>query len=159
MKVVRQTDSQLVVEERPWLVGLILLMMAVVFLVFAISMLNQGHWAIFLLIAIFGAGIPILLAWQMVRRVTLILDRAKGTITREQIGGGPRQRFEKPFNALQKAEHETFVSPVPGESNQYRLKLVMEPEADSFMFREGRSPGDGASNMVKAINDWLGLMP
>jgi hypothetical protein len=159
VKVTRQSDSQLVIEERPWLVGLILLVMAAAFLIFAISMLNQGHWIIFLLIAAFGAGIPILLARAMVRRVTLVLDRDKGKITREQIGGGPRQRMENPFSALQKAELDIFKSPVPGEGSQYRLKLVMVPETDRFMFRDGRTQGDQPAHMVKAINHWLGTAP
>ena len=82
MKVVHRSDTLLVVEDRPWFFGLMLIAMALSMIFGGMVMVREGPvWGGAILVLI-GGGVPILIAALMVQRVRLTLDRATGTLTR-----------------------------------------------------------------------------
>ena len=79
MKVSRNTPDQLIVEDVPWLLGIMLAGFILLFVGVGIGLVLSGE--IFgLLFAIGGGGVGGLCFALMVRRVQVILDRPTGTL-------------------------------------------------------------------------------
>ena len=82
MKVIHQSDAMLMVEDRPWLIGILMILMALVFLAAGMALMSSGEVFGGLMMGLIGAGVPLLIAALMVRRIRLSLDRTSGRITR-----------------------------------------------------------------------------
>ena len=154
MKVTRQTDRQLIVEDTPWFIAIMMVVFILAFVGPGILMMMDGVWqgAFF---ALAGGGMGVAGLAVFVRRVQVILDRDTGTVTmRERSLFGYRQVVHR----LSNLDHARLDRTVGKEGKaMYRPTLVLG---------SGMSAGDhpivasytntgGPKRMVDAINDWL----
>lgn len=90
MKVIQRSDQLLVIEDRPWFIGVVMILMALVFIFGGMKLLAAGEAFGGLMMVLVGAGVPLAIGALMVRRVRLTFDRAAGTMTRvSRSGPGP----------------------------------------------------------------------
>ena len=150
MKVVHRSDTLLVVEDRPWFFGLMLIAMALSMIFGGMVMVREGPvWGGAILVLI-GGGVPILIAALMVQRVRLTLDRATGTLTRtmRSVRGQAQEsyRLDRPRRAVVGVSTDS-----EGTTSRAELQLADPPQAVPFTTycTNGKRP----EAMVDAIND------
>ena len=154
MKVSRNTPHQLIVEDVPWLLGIMLAGFILLFVGVGIGLVLSGE--IFgLLFAIGGGGVGGLCFALMVRRVQVILDRPTGTlvIRRRSVLGYSEVRHD--LADLSGAILEETRS--SKGSTLRRPTLVLDRGMS-----QGRHPvvatytnTGGPRKLVQAVNQWL----
>lgn len=80
MKVTRQTHTQLIIEDRPWVLTFILCISFVGAVVATIGALSDGAVSISIVFGLLAGSIALITVF-FVKRVQIIFDRPKGTIT------------------------------------------------------------------------------
>lgn len=152
MKVIHRSDQLLVIEDRPWFIGLFMIGMALVFLFGGMKILASGETFGGLMTLLVGVGAPLLIGVLMVRRVRLTFDRAAGTLTRvsRSVRGLTRASY-----ALDRLDQAQLGVSTDSDGTTYRtelrLKAPMETVPFTSYYVSGRRPGQ----MVEVVNDWL----
>lgn len=82
MKLIHATTTHLVIEDRPWLIGILRIVVALGFLEGGMTLWASGQYLGGLMLVLVGGGVPLLIAGLMVQRVRLTFDRKAGQITR-----------------------------------------------------------------------------
>lgn len=152
MKVIHRSDAQLVLEDRPWLLGLLMILMAVGFLAFALSLLSTGEVAGGLSLAVVGVGVPSVVGSMMVQRVRLTLDRSTGLVTRTRRSVLGLTQETYPLRRLAEARIDSTRGK-DGGTHRMELRLI-DPSA-TVPFTTYHAGGSKARRMAEAVNDWL----
>ena len=151
MKIVEESPRRLVVEDRPWGLGLMLVLFILSLTWGVLTELGSGSYGM----AAFLAGLAGLIFWAMNRYVALgqlVLDRDTGRATWRQVSALSRVSETWDLSDLRRAVVEAHRD----EGVTYRITLV---------FENGRKPlpltpyfsGLGRHEEVKArINRFLG---
>ncbi|CAD0186391.1 hypothetical protein RUESEDTHA_03299 [Ruegeria sp. THAF57] len=157
MKVTRNTPNQLILSNRPWLIGVMLVFFILCFVGAGLTMISEGNWS-GILVALFGGGMGFGAFCIFVRRVQVILDRSTDSILirRQSIFGYETVRHV--LSNLSHAEVETTTSNGNnGSSTTHRPVLILGQGMSA-----GRHPivsayvsGHGSHRLVDAVNDWL----
>ena len=156
MKVIHRSDSLLMLEDRPWLLGLFLIAMALVFLVSGMAMMaaGEGLWGLFM--ALIGVGVPLLIASLMVQRVRLTFDRSSGQLTRTRRSIRGLTQESHPLDRLV----EAFVdASSDGDGTTYRMDLRLRNPPQILPFTSYHTSGRKPEQMAQAVNDWLAGSP
>ena len=74
MKVIQNTPTRLVVQERPWLVSLIVCLVILAMTSEGIALLYQGDFVVSFYILLFALVVASLILFLVARRVQVILD-------------------------------------------------------------------------------------
>jgi hypothetical protein len=153
MKVIHRTDSVLILEDRPWFLGVFLILMALCFIFGGMAMVGAGQWLGGAFFALFGGGLPLLIAALMVRRVRLTLDRSTGQLTRTMRSVRGLSQESHPLDRLTKASVGVSTDS-DGNTCRTELQLADPPQVVPFTsyYTNGRKP----ETMAQAVNDWLG---
>jgi hypothetical protein len=152
MKVIHRSDTLLMLEDRPWFLGLFLVFFALVFAFGGLAMMGEGKILGGAFFALFGAGIPLLIAALMVRRVRVSLDRSTGQITRieRSVRGLTRTTY-----ALDRLQEARVGVSYDSDGNTYRTELRLTGPEETVIFTSYYTSGRKPEAMAEAVNDWL----
>lgn len=152
MKVIHRSDTLLVLEDRPWRLGLTMIVMAVGFLAFALSLFSDGEVAGGIMLGLIGVGVPLGIGSLMVQRVQLRLDRSTGLVTRtcRSVRGLTQETY--PLRRLAEARVDSNRGN-NGGTHRMELRLVKPPA--EVPFTSYHSGGSQAEQMANAVNSWL----
>lgn len=151
MKVLRESADELVIEEKPWFLGLMLAVFVLGFAAAALAAAFDGHW-----LAALGLGaLAASFAWvsaRVVERVWLVLDRRAGTVELRRRNFG---RFRRQGWPLARLEAVALQSDFGEGSRTYRLALRLQGEPAPLPMTRYYQSGRGTEACAKAASDWL----
>jgi hypothetical protein len=152
MKVIHRSDTLLVLEDRPWFIGIFMIAMSLCFVAGGMAMMGKGMVLGGAFFAMFGGGIPLLIAALMVRRVRLTLDRSTGQLSRtvRSVRGLSQQDF-----ALDRLTKAAVGVSYDSDGNTYRTELALVDPPATVPFTSYYTNGRKPEAMAKAVNDWL----
>ena len=152
MKVIHRSDQLLVIEDRPWFIGILMIGMTLVFLFGSMKLLAAGEVFGGLMMLLVGGGVPLLIGALMVRRVRLTFDRAQGAVTRtsRSVRGLTRQDY-----ALDRLEMAQRGVRTDSDGSTYRTELRLKAPLETVPFTTYYTNGRRPEQMVEVVNDWL----
>jgi hypothetical protein len=153
VKVTTDTPDLLIVEDRPLLLGIMLILFILIFVGIGLATIFSGEpWG--MIFIVIGGGLGFAAFWAFVRRVQLVFHRPQGYVEfrRRNVFGGGKVRYE--LAEIDRAEVEQSQS---SDSSTYRVVLVIEKGQST-----GRHPvtlayssGTGHHWIAQKINNWL----
>lgn len=162
MKISHNTDRQLVLDWVPWLWGIVLIAMIILFLAIAmiVPMANKEFdpvWWLFALAFLLGAGLWGLMLVLFVKRRQLILDRDTGKVT---------LRIRSFLKATEQRHDLTRLKAADLDHDHSEGIILQRPVLVLASRRDGgadrRVPihsyftnGDQPGQTADLINDWL----
>lgn len=152
MKVIHCSNTQLILEDRPWLLGLLMILMAMSFLAFALALLSEGEVAGGLMLGLIGVGVPLVVGSMMVQRVRLTLDRETGLVTRTRRSVLGLTQETYPLRRLAEARVDSIRGTNGGT---HRMELRLSNPPGEVPFTSYHAGGGKAEQMAKAVNNWL----
>ena len=156
MKIRKRTEHTLIVEDRPWLIGAMMIVFVLAFGGAGLFLVTSGEW-FGLIFMFFGFVFAPLLFSFFVRRVQAVFYRPENwlELRRKTLFGQSRARFD--LRDVRRATVETTTGSKGG--TLYRVALEMESGGIA-----GRKPLTTAYSNVgdhrgvaAAINEWLGV--
>lgn len=153
MKVIHRSDALLMIEDRPWLIGAMMILAALLFLFGGMALIGQGQLIGGLAMILIGAGVPLLMAALMVQRVRVTFDRTSGRLTRtvRSVRG-----LHQTVHALDRLTAARVGAKSDGDGTAYRLELVLDGPAEVLPFTICYSGGRRAERLCAEVSDWLG---
>ncbi len=153
MKVRRNTPDLLIVEDTPWLFGLMITGFILVFCGIGLGLMFSGEW-IGLLFFFFGGGMGLVAFWAFVRSVQVVFHRPGGWIEIRRANVFRKHKSRYDLAGVQSAHVETTHS---DKGTLYRVALIIESGGVS-----GSKPltlaysniGD-PKGVAATINTWL----
>lgn len=152
MKVVLNTDSQLVIEDRPWFIGIMLIVCVLTFAFGGMAILASGELFAGLMMLLIGTGVPVLIGAIMVQRVRLTFDRTAGTVTRTRRSVLGVTQTTHALDRLDRARIGVYTG---GDNATYRTELDFRDPNEMVPFTTYHTSGARPQAMVDAVNDWL----
>lgn len=152
MKIIHRSDRQLVLEDRPWLIGLLVIGMAMAGLFGSMAMVGSGQMLAGTVMGIFGVGGTLLIGALLVKRVRLILDRGTGRITRisRSVGGLTQEE-----HALARLVEARIGTRTDAKGTTRRTELLLSGPEQTLPFTDYYTSGGKPERMAQTINDWL----
>ena len=154
MKVTTDTPDLLIVEDRPVVIAIALIVFTLVFLGAGLLILATGEWW-GLVFAGFGGGMGLLFFAVFVRRVQVIFHRPEryAEVRRKNVFRASKVRYD--LREISRAIVESSRSSEGGTT--YRVTLVIDAgeSAGLHPVTFAYSSGSGHANAAHAINDWL----
>jgi len=158
MKIIRNTPQQLIVANKPWLIGIALILFILAFV--GAGLLTAIEEPMFgIPFALFGGGIGAACFVAFVRRVQVIFDCSSNLITIRKQSLYAYSEDTHPLSQLNKAVLETTVSSMNNgnASTMYRPSLdiggTLHPMVTSYTNTRG------PARLVNAVNKWLQAAP
>lgn len=154
MKVTTNTPDLLIVDDKPLLLGLMLIVFILVFVGAAAMIVMSGEpWGI--LFGLIGGGMGFAAFAVFVRRVQVVFHRPEGYVElrRRNIFGGSRVRHG--LDEIARAELEESRSDNGGLL--WRVALVIDegPSVGRHPVTLAYTNGRGHQRVAEAINRWL----
>jgi hypothetical protein len=152
MKVVHRSNTLLVIEDQPWLIGILLIGAAVLFAFGAMALFSAGERFGALLMLVIGVGVPLLIGALMVQRVRLTFDRNTGQIIRtcRSVRGLTRQTF-----ALDRFDSVRVGVSTDSDGTTRRTELRLKAPREIVPFTSYYTSGSKPQNMADVVNNWL----
>lgn len=152
MKVIHRSEQLLVLEDQPWLIGILMIVMVVVFLFGSMAMLAAGQWLGAIIMGLVGVGVPVLIGALMVQRVRLTFDRNAGQLTRtvRSVRGLSRESF-----AIERLDRAEVSVSSDSDGSTYRTELRLRAPAEVVPFTSYHTSGSKPQQMANAVNEWL----
>ncbi|KAE9628983.1 hypothetical protein [Parasedimentitalea maritima] len=158
MKITRNTPQQLIIANKPWLIGIALILFILAFV--GAGLLVATEEPLFgIPFGLFGGGIGAVCFVAFVRRVQVIFDCASNLITIRKQSLYAYSEETHPLSQLNKAVLETTVSSMNNgnASTMYRPSLdiggTLHPMVTSYTNTRG------PARLVNAVNKWLKAAP
>ncbi len=152
MKVIHRSEQLLVLEDRPWFIGIFMILMALVFVAGSMALVGNGEILGGFFLGLVGGGVPILIAALMVRRVRLTLDRQAMRLTRTSRSVAGLSQKDYALGRL--VEAKVAVS-YDSDGNTYRTELHLKDPPETVPFTNYYTNGRKPEQMAEALNDWL----
>lgn len=157
MKVIEDTPGRLVLEDRPWLLGSVLIIGILIFLALAMGTYDVSIW-----LGI-GFGLASLLLAvcfvAFVRRVLVLFDRSAGALvirTRSLMGQGEKTlALSDVTGAEVETSRSTSTNNDGGTSISITHRPVLATRSGPVPLTQVFSSGNGAEEIASAINAWL----
>lgn len=156
MKVVSQSSEKLILANKPWLLGLGMILFVLIFVGIGLRMMMTTDEVFAgIMFALIGGGLGTIAFVAFVRRTQVILDAASDTITiraRSMLGFSERQ------HTLSDIDCAFLEAPKNSDSKgMYRPTLLMKPgiTPPKVPILQVYTSGRGPKNATEAINDWL----
>lgn len=154
MKITRNTPDQLIIESKPWLIGVMILLFILIFVAVGLAMIANGEW-MGLFFVVLGGGLGVLAFWAFVRRMQVIFHLPKRYV----------ELRRKPIFSMTRVRHDLGeVSRAIIEESRSSKGAILQRvtlEFDSGQSR-GRHPLTEAysnignpSAIADTINAWL----
>jgi hypothetical protein len=153
MKVIHRTDQHLMIEDRPWLIGVLMIVMALVFAFGGMALLASGEVFGGMMMLVIGVGVPVLIGALMVQRVRLTFDRSTGTVTRTRrsVAG-----LTQTVHRLDRVDRARVGVSTDSDGSTYRMELDLRDPPETLPFTSYHTSGRRPEEMAQAVNDWLG---
>lgn len=152
MKVIHRSDQLLVLEDRPWFIGIFMIAMALVFIGASMAVIGRGEILGGFLLGLVGGGVPILIAALMVRRVRLTLDRQAGRLTRISRSVAGLKQADYALGRLSEAKVGVNYD---SDGNTYRTELHLQDPPEIVPFTSYYTNGRKPERMAETVNEWL----
>ena len=156
MKVTRNDDDTLIVEETPWFAAIVISGMFLLFTGGALASVLAGDFGG--LIMLVGSALAALAFYAFVRRTMLVLERGPGTARLRERSVGGYSEDVYPLDTLRHADVETRQDFRKNRVRKtHRLILVMQRDGapSKITVTDHFSSGQGAQRSADAINAWL----
>lgn len=159
MKVTRNTSDQLILENKPWLIGSMLIFMFVVFVGAGLFAISAGQLLSGSVFALIGGGVSGLCFILLIRRTMVIFDRGTGTIDlrRKSMLGMTNVTHELKYldRAIVETSRSTDSDGHTSVTHRCAIVLIDGPSAGTHPLTIVYSSGNGADQAANAINTWL----
>ena len=155
MTVLENRPARLVLERRPWILGIGLILFTLIFVGAGIAMVTSGDLT-GLFLSLGGGGMGFVGFWAFVRRTRIIFDVDTATIT---IRRKTLTRFTEEVLPLAQVDRASVQTSHGDKTDTHRPVLVMTPDAPETyvpivpVYASGR----GAARAAREINTWLGV--
>ncbi len=159
MRIVSSSPHRLILEDRPWVLGIILTLAILFPLLLALATWRDAPWLAFamgLVATMFGAAFV-----AFVRRVIVIFDRDAGTVVIRSASLLGRSETTLALADITQAEVETVVNRSTGSSTSRSSgtsethRTVLHAAGTVVPLSEVHTAGDSALLMAATINLWL----
>ena len=154
MKVIHRTGDLLMIEDRPWFIGIMMIVMALVFAFGGMAILASGEIFGGVMMLLIGVGVPVLIGALMVQRVRLSFNRSAGTVTRTRrsvLG------LTQTTHALDRLDRARVGTSTDSDGTTYRMELDLRDPPEMVPFTTYHTSGKRPEAMARAVNDWLGM--
>jgi hypothetical protein len=152
MKVIHRTDDLLMIEDQPWFIGIMMIIMALVFAVGGMAILASGQIFGGVMMLLIGVGVPVLIGALMVQRVRMTFDRRAGTVTRTRRSVLGLTQTTHALNRLDRARVGVSTD---SDGTTYRMELDLRDPPEMVPFTSYHTSGKRPEAMAQAVNDWL----
>ncbi|TNF62707.1 MAG: hypothetical protein EP307_06440 [Rhodobacteraceae bacterium] len=154
MKVIHNTPEQLIVEETPWLLGIMLIFFILCFVGPGLFLVFQGE-LMGLFFAAVGGGLGLMGLIVFVQRVQVILDGAGNRVILRRRTMLRYTQIEHALSDLSEARLDMTRGSKGG--TLYRPVLIFDRgmSAGDHPIIEAYTSGRGPGRAVDAINGWL----
>ena len=152
MKVIHRSDTILIIEDRPWFIGILMIGMALIFLFGGMALLSSGEILGGMMMILIGVGVPLTIGALMVQRVRLTFDRQTGQVTRTRRSVRGLSRETCPLDRLVDAR---VGASIDSDGTTYRMELRLKDPAQTLPFTSYYTSGGGPDAMARTVNDWL----
>ena len=153
MKLRHNTPDLLIVEDRPWLFGVMIILFILIFCGAGLMMVAEGEWMGFVF-AIVGGGLGLVAFWGFVRRVQVVFHRPEGwiEIRRANLFRRLKNRYE--LAGVKRAIVETRRS---DNADLHRVALIIEAGGvtGTKPLTEAYSNFGNHRQVADTINSWL----
>jgi hypothetical protein len=156
MKIIHRTEKLLMIEDQPWFIGIMMIVMALVFAFGGTALLASGELFGGLMMFLVGVGVPVLIGALMVQRVRLTFDRSAGTVTRTRRSVLGLTQTTHALNRLDRARVGVSTD---SDGTTYRMELDLRDPPEMLPFTTYHTSGRRPEEMARAVNDWLGVAP
>lgn len=153
MKVIHRTATQLVIEDKPWMIGVMMIGMALVFLFGSMKILADGEILGGILLGLVGVGVPLVIGAVMVQRVRVVLDRTTGEVRRTSRSVRGLTEVTYPLDRVTGASLGVSSD---SDGPAYRLELALRDPVETLPFTTYYTSGKRPDRLCEAVNDWLG---
>jgi hypothetical protein len=153
MKVIHRTDDLLMIEDQPWFIGIMMIIMALVFAFGGMAILASGQIFGGVMMLLIGVGVPVLIGALMVQRVRMTFDRRAGTVTRTRRSVLGLTQTTHALNRLDRARVGVSTD---SDGTTYRMELDLRDPPEMVPFTSYHTSGKRPEAMAQAVNDWLG---
>jgi hypothetical protein len=153
MKIKTNTPDLLVVEERPWLLGLGIILFTLIFAAVGLFMLTDGEWMglAFLLI---GGGLGLLGFFAFVRRVQVVFFRPEGWVELRRANALRRSTVRHDLGEISRAIVETSRGE-NADLHRVTLEIDSGQSAGLHPLTQAYTNVGKHHAVARAINDWL----
>jgi hypothetical protein len=155
MTPVTSTPERLILRRRPWVLGLLLSAILLLFIGIGLSKLLAGEveeaGKLALLVAMFAVAFAV-----FVRQDVAIFDRPSGQIALRRAGVFGQAETLHPLDGLDHAEIGTDEGGDPDNPRTLTRPVLVYADGRKVPMTSVFSSGAGAGNAVRAINGWLG---
>lgn len=148
MKLVSQSPERLVIEDRPWLVWLLLYGMGAGAVISALTGRTDGLGETLLVLAL-GLGM-LWVTWKFLPLQRFTFDRPGNSFTHEVVRLTGRQSWTRPLSEFQRAARQSDGDATPS----HRVALITEHGQYPL---EAGFTGLDRRKITDAINAWLGV--
>ncbi len=159
MKITRDTPDQLILENKPWVIGALMIFMFVVFTGAGLMAIASGEILFGALFALLGGGVSAGCFAAFVRRTMVIFDRPGGTINLRRKGVFGMTDVTHELRHLDRAVVQTSHSTDSDghSSTTHRCAIILNGgmSAGTHPLTLVYSSGSGADRAADAINRWL----
>ena len=153
MKVRKNTDHTLIVEDRPWFFAILISVFILTFTGIGIATLASGEWFGLIPLAV-GLVMAPLFLYIFVRRVQVVFFRPEGwvEIRRATLRGKSKTRYD-----LDEVKRAVLESTQSDNSTLYRVTLMLEKGGVSgpMPLTQAYSNTGNHRQVTDAINAWL----
>lgn len=156
MKVTTDTPDLLVIDDRPLVFAVMLILFILAFVAVGFFLVSEGIWA-GLIFGGFGGGLGLIGYVLFVRRVQVVFHRPEGWIELRRKSVFSTETVRHGLSEVSHAELDILRG--AGTSNTWRVVLVI-PEGESagnHPITLAYSNGPGHQRCKDAINAWLGV--
>ena len=160
MQIERNTSEQLVVQDIPWAVGIVLCAGIITLMGWALFELSHDDvmTALMLIVVSMGCGVIFCFA---VRRIDVLCDRPQNLLEIRQSTVFRRTRVQHKLENLARAEVESMSDPRHPRKKFHRIALILDGGMDEGThpltdgYEHGRRAERAAKAIAHTINDWL----
>ena len=152
MKVIHNTEQLLILEDQPWFIGIMMIVMALIFAFGGMAILASGEVFGGLMMLLIGVGVPVLIGALMVQRVRLTFDRSAGTVSRTRRSVLGLTQTVHPLDRLDRARVGVSTD---SDGTTYRMELDLHDPPEIVPFTSYHTSGKRPEAMAQMVNDWL----
>jgi hypothetical protein len=154
MKIVRNTPEQLIIEETPWVLGIMLVFFILAFVGPGLFLVTQGE-VIGLFFAAVGGGLGVMGLVVFVQRVQVILDTTTDEVIVRRRSVLRYTQEVHPLSELAEAQLDTTRGSKGTIMNRPVLIFDRGMSAGPLPIIASYTSGQGPRRAVSAINGWL----
>ncbi|WP_322867835.1 hypothetical protein U5922_017455 [Aquicoccus sp. G2-2] len=155
MKIRKNTDQTLIVGDRPWLIGVMLILFSLIFTGTGLAIVSQGDWMGLIFVAVGLIMAPAFFA-IFVRRVQVVFYRPEGwvEIRRKSVFGQRKSRYRIENVNAAKVESTTGKN---GTLYRVALNMTVAGVTGTKPLTKAYSNMGHPFEVAEAINRWIGV--